>query len=107
MKVEKEYLAKNLENIFMKMIYKLKFINCGIRNYSNNNSIIFLGEWRQWLEPGPSRPLMELIFSGTPGIVLVVKNFIHKRGYAFANFLAAIFPPQQPVFHEAILIISI
>lgn len=50
---------------------------------------------------------MELIFSGTPGIVLVVKNFIHKRGYAFANFLAAIFPPQQPVFHEAILIISI
>lgn len=77
MKVEKEYLAKNLENIFMKMIYKLKFINCGIRNYSNNNSIIFLGEWRQWLEPGPSRPLMELIFSGTPDIVLVVKNFIH------------------------------
>lgn len=52
MKVEKEYLAKNLENIFMKMIYKLKFINCGIRNYSNNNSIIFLGEWRQWLKPG-------------------------------------------------------
>lgn len=33
---------------------------------------------------------MEPIFSGTaaPGIVLVVKNSIHTRRYAFANFLA-------------------
>lgn len=78
----KEFIFENYE-----------FIDSRIRNYLNNSSRSYKHflkklKYKKLGKASVVGPFRYLETTAAPGIVLVVKNSIHTRRYAFANFLA-------------------